>query len=383
MGLCGSSAVAVNPDAVDLTHFNVERVIGEGGFGKVKAVQRKTGDKGWYAMKILAKKVAVDSRTGVEQIFNERNMLSDMDCPWIVNSVHCFQDNTNCYIVMDICLGGDLRYRMNHTGPDKRLPESHARFYCTQICLALEYLHIDDGGEHPPIIHRDIKPENVVVEADGYVKLTDLGISAGLDDDGLCKHGSGTPGYMAPELYSKGRLHGRASDMFALGVTLFELVAGARPFDVTGFGKIAGGWAPDYAAVEGKDFPAADWRPLEKAGASPTCVAFLRQLLVMDPKERLGTVQAAKAHPWFADAATGAGPGYWDSIAKREAAAPFVPDVTRANCDTGVNDAMDMLMNEGSSSKSRRSLPANEEAKFRGYEYNVQVQQLGSPRSPL
>ena len=81
------------------------------------------------------------------------------------------------------------------------------------------------------IIHRDIKPENLVIDKAGYLKLTDLGISARLDERGLCERGSGTQGYTAPEIMcAPNREHGKASDIFAFGIWLYEMMHKKRPW---------------------------------------------------------------------------------------------------------------------------------------------------------
>ena len=80
------------------------------------------------------------------------------------------------------------------------------------------------------IIHRDIKPENLLLDGRGNLQLTDFGV-AKFDDNDTCKSTSGTHGYMSPEIYASGHLHGRPADIFALGVTLHELTMGSRPFE--------------------------------------------------------------------------------------------------------------------------------------------------------
>ena len=114
MGLCGSSGPNMNPEKVDLTHFDVHRVVGEGGFGKVKAVIKKSpegGDKDvMYAMKQMDKRVALKRRM-TKEFFNERNILAMLSSAFLCNAHYCFQDNKYCYIVMDLCMGGDLKVR--------------------------------------------------------------------------------------------------------------------------------------------------------------------------------------------------------------------------------------------------------------------------------
>lgn len=103
---------------------------------------------------------------------------------------YAFQDRDNLYLVMDLQMGGDLRYRLSR---HKRFSEEKTRFFIACIIEALEYIH------NKSIIHRDIKPENLVFDSNGYLKITDFGISRIWNPDNA-KETSGTPGYMAPEV---------------------------------------------------------------------------------------------------------------------------------------------------------------------------------------
>ncbi len=96
--------------------------------------------------------------------------------------------------------------------------------YSITFTVAINAVH--DAG----IIHRDIKPENLLLDGQGHLQLTDFGV-AKFDDNNTCKSTSGTHGYMSPEIYASGHLHGRPADIFAMGVTLHELTIGSRPFE--------------------------------------------------------------------------------------------------------------------------------------------------------
>ena len=117
-GICGSSPTEPsNPVEVDLSHFDPDRIVGRGGFGKVQAMTKNStagGDKGtMYAVKIMSKQVAVGRKMTAE-FFTERNMLSALNHDFLVNAQYCFQDTKYCYIVMDLALGGDLKVRHAH-----------------------------------------------------------------------------------------------------------------------------------------------------------------------------------------------------------------------------------------------------------------------------
>lgn len=101
-----------------------------------------------------------------------------------------FQDRDNLFLVMDLLLGGDLRY---HIARKRKFTETETKFFICCLLQALEVVH------NCGIIHRDIKPENLVFDGDGYLRLTDFGIARYWSPDNASET-SGTPGYMAPEV---------------------------------------------------------------------------------------------------------------------------------------------------------------------------------------
>lgn len=211
---------------VDRSHYNFQHAIGSGGFGIVQyATKLSEPDKHKsFAIKSLSKASILKRKSGLVSIFTELKILSAISHVFICNSHFAFQDATYLYLVLDLARGGDLRFNLSISGG--RFGESRTRFYAAQVVQALEYLH------SLGVIHRDVKPENILLNDDGYIKLTDFGVSKVLSSRGDCRSTSGTHGYMAPELYvPPGFRHGTAADWFALGVTVYELLLGQRPFD--------------------------------------------------------------------------------------------------------------------------------------------------------
>jgi serine/threonine protein kinase len=175
----GGGASKPDPNVVDMRHFRKERCLGAGGFGKVYAVTKMTApDKEkLFAIKELSKTVIL-GRKAVPEVFCELKMLTQLDYPLICNSWWAFQDEHNVYLLLDLALGGDLRYRMGQikksqpAGASKQLmPENELRYDCFAVLLAIVYLHKQG------IIFRDLKPDNVLLQEGGYVLLTDFGIS--------------------------------------------------------------------------------------------------------------------------------------------------------------------------------------------------------------
>ena len=113
-------------------------------------------------------KLKIIDKNSEKNIKDEREFLSKLHHPFIVNMNCAFQDFENLYLVMDLLTGGDLRYhlcRINH------FTEEETKFFISCILLGLDYIHNNN------IIHRDIKPENLVCDERGYIRITDFGVA--------------------------------------------------------------------------------------------------------------------------------------------------------------------------------------------------------------
>jgi len=95
-------------------------------------------------------------------------LLPKLKHPFLVNIIFGFQDRESLYLVMDLLTGGDLRY---HISRKRRFNEAQTKFFVACIVSGLEYLHMN------AVLHRDIKPENIVLQKNGYLRITDLGIA--------------------------------------------------------------------------------------------------------------------------------------------------------------------------------------------------------------
>jgi serine/threonine protein kinase len=209
--------VDVNLDILSKNNFDFLYVVGRGGFGKVWKVYSKKY-KTAYALKEMAKAKIIDKKSE-KSISYEKQLLSQINHPFIVNMNYAFQDSENLYLVMDLLNGGDLRF---HVSRYKKFNEEQTRFFVACILLGLDYLHTNN------ILHRDIKPENLVLDDRGYVRITDFGIAKLYQKENSAET-SGTPGYMAPEVMC-GQNHTIAVDYFALGVFTYEFMFGVRPY---------------------------------------------------------------------------------------------------------------------------------------------------------
>ena len=209
----------IKEEKVTKSSFDFINIIGRGGFGKVwKVYSRKY--KKVFAMKEMSKTKIIDKRSE-KSVKAERDMLELMNHPFIINMHFSFQDSDNLYIAMDLLTGGDLRY---HICKHKKFFEEQTKFFIACIILSLDYIHTNN------ILHRDLKPENLVLDSNGYMKLTDFGIAKVYKKENY-KETSGTLGYMAPEVMC-GQNHTIAVDYFALGVIGYELMNGCRQYNV-------------------------------------------------------------------------------------------------------------------------------------------------------
>lgn len=146
----------------------------------------------YYAMKEMAK-ARIISKRSVDSVLNERIILSELKNQFIVNMYYAFQDRENLYLCMDLLTGGDLRYHINKR---RRFSEEQTKFFVCCLLSAFEYIHKKN------IIHRDIKPENIVIDNNGYLRVTDFGIARYQKKENA-RETSGTPSYMAPEVLCK------------------------------------------------------------------------------------------------------------------------------------------------------------------------------------
>ena len=207
--------------------FFFSYTLGKGGFGKVVAGYHISSGK-WCAVKNINLNFRSKRKYAkhMNMIKNEIEALSlCKDHPYVCN-LHCsFQELTSIYLVMDLHVGGDLRYHLDN---GEMFSEQTSAFIVTCMASALRFMHKKN------IIHRDIKPDNIVFDEYGFPSLTDFGICHIFDTQEkqqVCRLSSGTREYAAPEVLTSMHLHDSAVDYWGLGLVAYELVYGQRPFD--------------------------------------------------------------------------------------------------------------------------------------------------------
>ena len=292
-----------NTNTLNKNMFEFNFVIGKGGFGKVWRVKEKK-TKELYALKEMSKTKIIDKKSE-KSINGEREFLSYLHHPFIVNMHYAFQDHDNLYLVMDLLTGGDLRY---HCSRYRSFSEEQTRFFLACIIHSLSYIHKNK------VIHRDIKPENLVLDDKGYVRITDFGI-AKINMPDNSSETSGTPGYMCPEVMNA-KNHSFPADYFSIGVIGYEFMMGRRPYRGRGRKEIKQQMLSYQAKIEKNEIK--DMWSLES-------VDFINKLLKRKEQERLGSkngIKELKEHIWMKYYP-------WKDLSNKTLAAPFIPDKNR------------------------------------------------------
>lgn len=290
-------------EKADPSQFELLKVLGQGSYGKVFLVRKVKGsDAGQlYAMKVL-KKATLKVRDRVRSKM-ERDILAEVNHPFIVKLHYAFQTEGKLYLILDFLRGGDLFTRLSK---EVMFTEEDVKFYLAELALALDHLH------GLGIIYRDLKPENILLDEEGHIKITDFGLSKeAIDHDKRAYSFCGTIEYMAPEVVNR-RGHTQSADWWSFGVLMFEMLTGSLPF-------------------QGKDRKETMALVLKAKLGMPQFLSaeaqsLLRALFKRNPCNRLGAgldgVEEIKRHPFFATID-------WNKLYRKEIKPPFKPAVGR------------------------------------------------------
>lgn len=342
------------------------RIIGEGSFSTVVLARMVKDTKTLRACKVCSKE-RIKKEGKVEAIFRERDImqyLSHYGSPFIIKLVGTFTDDWNLYFIMTYARSGELLDYMKHS-----LEPTAATFYAAEILLALEHMH------SLGVVHRDLKPENILLNERMHIQISDFG-SAMVDREratemwGLRtpasstnepsksqpqvspsssplnryrRRGSfvGTAEYLSPEMW-KEKKASNASDIWALGVIVYQMTAGDFPFrddDVSEVTTRQERQVREYRIIKKIErleygFPEA---------FDPTVRDFVEAILKPDPEERLGVKEFSSSsdgvyheirrHPYFSSIT-----GRWESL--HEEVPPLTPGPSHDSDDDDVEELL-------------------------------------------
>jgi serine/threonine-protein kinase len=201
--------------------YRLESKIGSGGMSTVYLARDETLERS-VAVKVLHGEIS-DQPDQLERFRREARAVAQVSHPNVVAVIDAGEDGGHPYIVFEYVEGETLKHRIDRLG---RLPVDEAVAYAIEIGRGLAAAHARR------LVHRDVKPQNVLIDSDGRAKVTDFGIARSLESDGLTKTGRvlGTTDYVSPE-QAMGQGVDARSDIYSLGVLLFEMLTGKVPFE--------------------------------------------------------------------------------------------------------------------------------------------------------
>ncbi|XP_076312024.1 putative protein kinase C delta type homolog isoform X2 [Tachypleus tridentatus] len=290
-----------------LSDFRFLKVLGKGSFGKVILGELR-GQQKYYAIKCLKKDVILED-DDIESVVVERKVLSiGVAHPFLCSLLCTFQTESHLFFVMEYLSGGDLMFHIQQSG---RFDQERARFYSSEIVVALKFLH------KRRIIYRDLKLDNILLDKTGHVKIADFG---------MCKYGTanelkastfcGTPEYIAPEII-KGQHYNQSVDWWSFGVLLYEMLIGQSPFN-------------------GSDEEEVYWSTCNEEAYYPRFISkeakqILIKLLEKNPENRLGMSTCSAGdicdQVFFRTV-------NWEKVERRQLEPPFKPKVPSVMFDS-------------------------------------------------
>ena len=311
--------------------FTPIKLIGKGSYGNVFLV-RYNRNNTLYAMKVLSKSL-LRQQNQQKNTKSERNLMVQINCPFIVSVKFAFQNESKLYLVQEFLQGGDLFFHI-HTRP--RFSHEKTKFYIIELVLAIEFLHKNK------MLYRDLKPENILIGADGHIKITDFGLSKIISENEKTYTICGTVQYLAPEILG-GQGYNNSVDWWSLGCIMFEMLTCKFPFkyrkerlslDIYKKKVIF----PDYVEESARD--------------------LISKFLEIDPSKRLGSgengSENVKAHRYFEGI-------NWVDAYNKKLKPPFIPKIDNEEdikyfentfTDQPISDNDELLYNDNDSEEN-------------------------------
>lgn len=299
------------------------RLIGAGSFGKVYLTEDvRVGQA--YALKVFEKCDCTPKNA-----LREKEIMLSLKSEFVVALKNTFQDDFHLYMVMTFYPGGELLSLIHNGIPGRRrryndttMPECDARFYSAGILEGLKHLH------EMKIAYRDLKPDNILLGADGYTVIADMGTAKVVIDKSftIC----GTHYYIAPEVIM-GKGHDHSADIWSFAILLYEMILGYTPFNCNEFCQMT-----LFKKINKVQYNF----PEDAAKMSPEAKDLIGKILIKQPLDRLGArrniydcngdssntdgIDDLRHHAWYYG---NDGDWDWDAFRRKDIPAPWVPDV--------------------------------------------------------
>ncbi|CAD8097613.1 unnamed protein product [Paramecium sonneborni] len=259
------------------SYYKFDKVLGQGGFGKVWKVTHKITNLVRAIKQIKKSSILKEEK---QRMFSEMNILKNLDHPNILKLFELYQDQNNYYLVTEYLSGGELLERIKIM---TCFTENVAANYIRQILLATLYCHEKN------IVHRDLKPENVIFvnsDPNSLLKVIDFGTSRKFDKSKCMSKDIGTPFYVAPEVLN--HQYNEKCDLWSCGIILYVLLCGYPPFTGRTVHQVLERVKQGVFVFESRDWD----------GISKEAKQFISKLLRVDPKRRLSAKEALN-DPWL------------------------------------------------------------------------------------
>ena len=293
-----------NHSKISENDFTKIKLIGKGSYGNVFLVRYNKNNM-IYAMKVY-KKSDLREKNQENNTKSERNLLTQINFPFIVEVKFAFQTDSKLFLVQEFIQGGDLFFHI-HSG--QKFSTQKTKFYLVEIILAIDFLHKNN------MIYRDLKPENILIDSKGHIKLTDFGLSkivTNIEEKSftIC----GTLQYIAPEIIS-GEGYNESVDWWSLGIIMYEMLTGKLPFKFN---------FDSQEEQEQNDLNIYDKKIKYPSWIEENAKDLINKLLNKDPEKRIGSgkegAENIKKHPFFSDID-------WNKALNKELRPPFIPKI--------------------------------------------------------
>ncbi|XP_055325225.1 protein kinase C-like [Sitodiplosis mosellana] len=260
----------------------------------------KRGTEEVYAVKVLKKDYIVQN-IGIDYIMTEKHILTlAAEHPFLTALHSCFQTTDRLFFVMEYVSGGNLRFQIQRA---RKFDKKRAAFYAAEVTIALQFLHLHG------VVYRDLKLDNILLDQEGHCKLADFGLcKEGIIDDIFASTFCGTPHYMAPEIIQLLE-YGSSVDWWALGVLIYEMMAGQPPFQADSIDDL-------YESILHDDV-------LYPVSLNRQALSIMRGFMTKNLAHRLGCSgngSQIRDHPFFEDLD-------WEALELRRVKPPFRPKV--------------------------------------------------------